>query len=74
MVGEMRCGFARVIIVDRAVIVVMMTCGLQVLNLVRDIECISGRQPTALHGKAMQGQQHQQEYAQEAMHETPVRE
>jgi hypothetical protein len=51
---------------------VMMACGLQVLSLVRDVEHLSGRQPTTLHSKAMQGQQHQQEYAQKATHETPV--
>jgi hypothetical protein len=68
----MRSGLAGVVVVDRTVIVVMMACGLQVLSLVRDVEHLSGRQPTTLHSKAMQGQQHQQEYAQKATHETPV--
>jgi hypothetical protein len=53
MVREMGCGFARVVIVDRTVIVVMMACGFQVLNLVRDVEHLSCEQPPALHSKAM---------------------
>ena len=64
MVREMGCGFARVVIVDRTVIVVMMARGLQVLNLVRDVEHLSCGQPADLHSKAMQGEKHQQENAQ----------
>ena len=64
MIREMGCGFVRVVIVDRTVIIVMMARGFQVLNLVHDVEQLSCERLTALHGKAMQGQKHQQENAQ----------
>jgi hypothetical protein len=70
VVCEMGFGFARVVVVDRTVIVVMMmACGFQVLDFMRNVERIDCRQPPCLHGKAVQGKKHQQENTQEATHE-----
>jgi hypothetical protein len=62
-------GFAGVVVVDRTVIVMMMmACRSQMLDLMGNIEHIYRGQPSRLHGKAVQGKKHQQESAKEATH------
>ncbi len=51
-----------------AVVAMVVTRALQMLGLVREVVSLSRRQPATLHGKAMQGQQHQQENADNAAH------
>lgn len=52
--------------------VVMVPFAFQMRYFVSDVEHVSRRQPAALHRKAMQWQQHQQENAQAAAHGIPV--
>ena len=68
MVGTMRSGFPGIIVVDRTVIAMMMARGFQMLNFVGDVESVPSRQQTGLHGKTMQGQQHQQDNKKETTH------
>lgn len=47
---------------------VMMACSFQMFNFVGDVESVLCRQQAGLHGKTMQGQQHQQENKQQTTH------
>lgn len=51
-----------------AVIVVMVAGSLSVFYLMCNRVIMTGRQPAALHGKAMQGQKQQQKNGQESAH------
>ncbi|RJG03508.1 hypothetical protein D3878_19485 [Noviherbaspirillum sedimenti] len=61
-------GFAGIVIMDRTVIAVMMAGAFQMLKLMRNVENIFQRRPSALHGKTMQGQKQHQENANETAH------
>lgn len=50
------------------VAVMVVTGTLQMFQLMRDRMVMSGRQPSALHRKAMQGQEQQQKDRQESAH------
>lgn len=68
MLGEMFCGFARVVIVRRAVFIVVMADAFEMVDLVRNVEHFLERGRAILHCKSMQGQQQHQENAEKATH------
>jgi hypothetical protein len=52
----------------RAIIKVMVTGTLLMLDFMSEIQCFFRREPISLHGKTVQGQKQQQENDEEAAH------
>ncbi len=52
----------------RAIIKVMVTGALLMLDFMSEIQCFFRREPTSLHGKTVQGQKQQQENDKESAH------
>lgn len=69
MFGMMLCRLAGIIVMDRAIGIMMMLNAFQMLHLMRDVKRTACRRPAALHGKAVQRQEYQQENTKETTHD-----
>lgn len=68
MVQQVLGGFVRVVVVNRAIVLMVVLDVLVVCQFVRDGGVISSQQRTPLHGEAMQRKAHQQEDTKDSSH------
>lgn len=69
MLGDMLHGLGGVIVVHGTIIFMMMMAYTIVMcKRMGNVECMAVRKPSALHGKAMQREKHQQENADKTTH------
>lgn len=55
MLGKMLCRLARVVVVRRSMMIMMMTDAFQMIDLVCNVEHFPERESAALHRKSMLG-------------------